>query len=111
MFSPPPVPPMSAVPAPLLFDAREAERQAALDRYALLDTAPDPACDDIVRVAAMVCDGPAAAIDSAIPIKSASVAASTTRTCGRPPSNAAMSLVFTGVTGSRPNAVHSTRSP
>jgi diguanylate cyclase (GGDEF)-like protein len=62
VFSPPPVPPRSAVPATLLFDAREAERQAALDRYAILDTAPEPAFDDIVRLAAMVCDVPAAAI-------------------------------------------------
>ena len=53
---------MSAVPAMIPFDAREAERQAALDRYAILDTAPEQAFDDIVRLAAMLCDVPAAAI-------------------------------------------------
>ena len=41
---------------------REAERQAALDRYAIVDTAPEQAFDDIVRLAATLCDMPAAAI-------------------------------------------------
>ena len=53
---------MSAVPAMIQFDAREAERQSALDRYAILDTGPEQAFDDIVRLAAMLCDVPAAAI-------------------------------------------------
>jgi diguanylate cyclase (GGDEF)-like protein len=60
---------MSAVPH-FLFDRRvhphaddhEAERQAALDRYAIVDTAPEQAFDDIVRLAATLCDVPAAAI-------------------------------------------------
>jgi diguanylate cyclase (GGDEF)-like protein len=53
---------MSAVPTSFLFDAREAERQSALDRYAILDTAPEQAFDDIVRLAATLCGTPAAAI-------------------------------------------------
>lgn len=40
----------------------EAQRQAALDGYALLDTSPEPAYDDIVLLAATLCDTPAAAI-------------------------------------------------
>lgn len=52
---------MSAVPHHFL-DEREAERQAALDRYAIVDTAPEQAFDDIVRLAATVCDVPSAAI-------------------------------------------------
>src|SRR5687768_5327662 len=54
---------MSAVPH-ILFeeDDRELERQAALDRYAIVDTAPEQAFDDIVRLAATLCDVPAAAI-------------------------------------------------
>ena len=56
-------------------------------------------------------DGPAAEIDAAIAIRSASVAASTTLMCGDAGSSVAMSLVITGVTGSRPNAVRSTGSP
>lgn len=43
-------------------DDREVERQAALDRYAIVDTAPEQAFDDIVRLAATLCDVPAAAI-------------------------------------------------
>ena len=39
-----------------------ASRQAALDRYAIVDTAPEQAFDDIVRLAATLCDVPAAAI-------------------------------------------------
>ena len=53
---------MSAFPSPLVFDAREAERQAALDRYAIVDTAPEQAFDDIARLAATLCGTPAAAI-------------------------------------------------
>lgn len=40
----------------------ESQRQAALERYALLDTSPEPAYDDIVLLAATLCDTPAAAI-------------------------------------------------
>jgi diguanylate cyclase (GGDEF)-like protein len=53
---------MSAVPSSLVFDTRESVRQAALDRYAIVDTAPEQAFDDIVRLAATLCDMPAAAI-------------------------------------------------
>ncbi|MGO4551276.1 GGDEF domain-containing protein [Lysobacter sp. 2RAF19] len=53
---------MSAVPSSIVFDVREAERQAALDAYAIVDTAPESAFDDIVRLAATLCDMPAAAI-------------------------------------------------
>lgn len=51
---------MTRVPAPA--DHDEAARQAALDRYAIVDTAPEQAFDDIVRLAATLCDAPAAAI-------------------------------------------------
>lgn len=40
----------------------EADRQRALDRYRILDTLPDGAYDDIVRVAAAVCDAPVAVV-------------------------------------------------
>jgi diguanylate cyclase (GGDEF)-like protein len=53
---------MSAVPSALSFDDPEAERQLALDRYAIVDTDPEQAFDDIVRLASMLCDVPAAAI-------------------------------------------------
>ena len=53
---------MSAVPASFLFDDCEAERQAALDRYAIVGTAKEEAFEDIVRLAATLCDMPAAAI-------------------------------------------------
>ena len=53
---------MSAVPSSSMFDLREAERQAALDRYAIVDTAPEGAFDDIVRLAVTLCDMPAGAI-------------------------------------------------
>jgi diguanylate cyclase (GGDEF)-like protein len=52
---------MSAAPH-ILFDVRELERQTALDRYAIVDTPPEQAFDDIVRLAATLCDVPAAAI-------------------------------------------------
>ena len=52
---------MSAAPHHF-FDEREAERQAVLDRYAIVDTTPEQAFEDIVRLAATVCDAPAAAI-------------------------------------------------
>ena len=54
---------MSAVPHMLFeLDELEIERQAALDRYAIVDTGPEQAFDDIVRLAATLCDVPAAAI-------------------------------------------------
>ncbi|MFC3551414.1 GGDEF domain-containing protein [Lysobacter cavernae] len=55
---------MSAVrPLPLPPpDDDEARRQAALDAYAIVDTVPELAYDDIVRLAATLCDVPAAAI-------------------------------------------------
>ena len=53
---------MLAVPLPPVIDDREAERQLALDRYAIVDTKPEQAFDDIVRLAAMLCDVPAAAV-------------------------------------------------
>src|SRR5688500_17837891 len=40
----------------------EASRQAALDAYAVVDTVPEQAYDDIVRLAVTLCDAPAAAI-------------------------------------------------
>ncbi|MGQ4660329.1 diguanylate cyclase [Lysobacter sp. F6437] len=40
----------------------ESRRQAALDAYAILDTGPEQAFDDIARLAAMICDVPAATI-------------------------------------------------
>jgi diguanylate cyclase (GGDEF)-like protein len=42
--------------------ADEAARQAALDAYAILDSAPEQAFDDIVRLAQMLCEVPAASI-------------------------------------------------
>src|SRR5262245_50736315 len=53
---------MSAVPSSISFDLRESERQQALDRYAIVDTAPEQPFDDIVRLAATLCGTPAAAI-------------------------------------------------
>lgn len=43
-------------------DWAEADRLRALERYAILDTAPEAAFDDIVRIAAQICGAPAAAI-------------------------------------------------
>lgn len=40
----------------------EAERQRALDAYRILDTLPESAFDDLVRVAAAICDVPNAAL-------------------------------------------------
>lgn len=53
---------MSAVRTPLPPIADEARRQAALDAYAVVDTVPEQAYDDIVRLAVTLCDVPAAAI-------------------------------------------------
>ena len=47
-------------PAPRL--ANEAERLAALRQYAILDTPPDPACDELARLAAQLCATPIALI-------------------------------------------------
>lgn len=41
---------------------RESERLHALERYAVLDTPPEQAFDDIARLAATLCDAPAAAV-------------------------------------------------
>jgi two-component sensor histidine kinase len=40
----------------------EADRLSALERYKILDTPPEPAFDDIVRIAARICDVPMALI-------------------------------------------------
>ena len=40
-----------------------AERLAALDRYRILDTAPEPEFDDIANLAAMVCEAPVAVVN------------------------------------------------
>lgn len=40
----------------------EAARLAALDRYAILDTSPEEAFDDVVRLAASICQAPIALI-------------------------------------------------
>jgi diguanylate cyclase (GGDEF)-like protein len=59
------VPLRSRAPAAIADDAlarAEAERQAALDAYAVVDTVPEQAYDDIVRLAATLCDTPAAMI-------------------------------------------------
>ena len=53
---------MSATRAPLHTHADEAARLAALEAYAILDSAPEQAFDDIVRLAVTVCDVPAASI-------------------------------------------------
>ncbi|HEY5803853.1 MAG TPA: sensor domain-containing diguanylate cyclase [Lysobacter sp.] len=53
---------MSAVPNLPLPLPDEAPRQAALDAYAVVDTVPEQAYDDIVRLAVTLCDVPAAAI-------------------------------------------------
>nr|WP_255783861.1 diguanylate cyclase [Lysobacter chinensis] len=52
----------SAGSAPVSRSAGEAGRQAALDAYDVLDTAPEQAFDDIVRLAATVCGTPGALI-------------------------------------------------
>jgi PAS domain S-box-containing protein len=41
---------------------REVDRLAALDGYAIMDTAPEPEFDDLVRVAAQVCGAPIALV-------------------------------------------------
>ena len=53
---------MSATRAPTPTAADEAARQAALDAYSILDTEPEQAFDDIVRLAVMLCAVPAASI-------------------------------------------------
>lgn len=41
---------------------KEAERQRALDAYRIVDTLPEAAYDDIVRIATLICDVPSALI-------------------------------------------------
>ncbi|HWX47572.1 MAG TPA: GAF domain-containing protein, partial [Roseomonas sp.] len=41
----------------------EAERLAALDRYAILDTPPEPGFDDLARLAADLLEAPIAAVN------------------------------------------------
>mgnify|MGYP003583352035 CR=1 FL=1 len=53
---------MSAVRALPPLTSHEALRQAALEAYSVVDTAPEQAYDDIVRLAMTLCDAPAAAI-------------------------------------------------
>jgi len=40
----------------------EAERLSALDSYRILDTPPEPAFDDLTRIAAQVCAAPIALV-------------------------------------------------
>lgn len=47
---------MTAVPAPL--PQNECDRLAALRRYGVLDTPPEPAFDDLTRLAAYICGTP-----------------------------------------------------
>ncbi|HET7433549.1 MAG TPA: ATP-binding protein [Thermoanaerobaculia bacterium] len=49
---------MLAAPVP----ANEAERLRALDRYAILDTLPEPGFEDVARLASMICGTPIALI-------------------------------------------------
>lgn len=53
---------MSAVHAIPPVADEESARLAALERYAILDTPPEQAFDDIARLASMVCATPAAAV-------------------------------------------------
>lgn len=57
-------PPIAAVASPSaqLVPDREAERLRALRRYDVLDTSPEQVFDDLVALAAQVCDAPMAAI-------------------------------------------------
>lgn len=53
---------MSAPRLPYSFDPTESARRAALDGYAVLDTPPEQAYDDIVKLATMLCGTPTAMI-------------------------------------------------
>jgi diguanylate cyclase (GGDEF)-like protein len=53
---------MSATREPVVAAADEAARLAALQAYAILDTPPEQAFDDIVRLAVTLCGAPAATI-------------------------------------------------
>ena len=48
--------------APGQMNDREAERQAALDAYGIVDSGPEQAFDDIVRLAVTLCGVSAASI-------------------------------------------------
>ena len=50
------------LPAPQVFREAEFTRQRALDAYRVVDTLPEPAYDDIARLAAVVCDAPVALV-------------------------------------------------
>jgi hypothetical protein len=43
-------------------DLEETARSIALGRYAILDTAPEPAFDDLVLLASRICEAPVALI-------------------------------------------------
>lgn len=45
-----------------VFPPREAERLAELYRYEVLDTAPEKSLDDLVHLAAYICQAPIAVI-------------------------------------------------
>ncbi|MBX9400192.1 sensor domain-containing diguanylate cyclase [Lysobacter sp. BMK333-48F3] len=58
-----PIVPLRPSPFPLLPEPHdEAARQTTLEGYELLDSVPEAAYDDLVRLAATLCDAPAAAI-------------------------------------------------
>ncbi len=44
------------------FPANESDRQAALDRYNILDTLPEQVYDDLIKLAADICGTPIALI-------------------------------------------------
>ncbi|HEU4813650.1 MAG TPA: GAF domain-containing protein [Xanthomonadaceae bacterium] len=50
------------LPQPQAFRVAESARQRALDAYRIVDTLPEPAYDDIARLAAVVCDAPVALV-------------------------------------------------
>lgn len=53
---------MTPQTAPVLTDAEEAERLAALRRYQILDTPPEAAFDDLTAIAAAICGTPIALV-------------------------------------------------
>ena len=50
------------LPTPQAFRDAEFARQRALDAYRIVDTLPEPAYDDIAKLAAVVCDAPVALV-------------------------------------------------